>query len=214
MGGPHDGRNSDRTRPATRQAGNVTKESGEPDWHEWVRRIIAGDAIAKAELVRHYKDGIAIIIARIANNPSLREDIAQETFRIAIEKIENGDLREPERLSGFIAGVARNVALDQIRKWRRAANQEEHEIAEEICDSQPDPFEQLWRKEQSQIVRQVLDELKSERDRQVLFRYYIAEEDKRSICASLGLTGLQFNSVIFRALKRFKEIYLKRFDKF
>ena len=197
--------------PATGQSGNVTKGTDEPDWHEWVRRIIAGDDTAKAELVRHYKDGIAIIIARTVHNPSLKEDIAQETFRIAIEKIKNGDLREPERLSGFIISVARNVALDFIRKWRRAANQEEHEIAEEIRDSQPDPFEQLWRKEQAQIVREVISELKSERDRQVLFRYYIAEEDKSSICDSLGLTGLQFNSVIFRALKRFKEIYLKRF---
>lgn len=198
--------------PATEQGGNVTKGTDERDWHERVRRIIAGDAIAKAELVRDYKDGIAIIIARIVRNPSLKEDIAQETFRIAIEKIENGDLREPERLSGFITSIARNVALDFVRKWRRAANQEEHEIAEEIRDPQPDPFEQLWRKEQSDIVRQVISELKSERDRQVLFRYYIAEEDKSSICDSLGLTKLQFNSVVYRALKRFKEIYLKRFD--
>ena len=42
----------------------------------------------------------------------------------------------------------------------------------------------------------------------------IAEEDKERICADLGLTSMQFNSVISRALKRFKELYLKRFGKF
>jgi hypothetical protein len=43
----------------------------------------------------------------------------------------------------------------------------------------------------------------------MLFRYYIAEEDKDQICADFGLTRDQFNRVIFRALKRYKELYVK-----
>jgi RNA polymerase sigma-70 factor (ECF subfamily) len=56
-------------------------------------------------------------------------------------------------------------------------------------------------------VRKVLGELKSERDRQVLFRFYVAEEEKEKICASLGLTSLHFNRVLFRARERFRELY-------
>lgn len=188
--------------------------SDETDWLEWMRRITAGDADAETELVRRYKDGIAIIIGHIVHNESAKEDLSQDTFRIALEKIRHGDVREPERLSGFICGVARNVAIDYIRRMRRTTNQEEVGKAEQIRDPQPDQFEQLWRKEKAEIVRQVIGELKVERDREALLRYYIAEEDKDQICADLRLTRLQFNSVISRALKRFKELYLKRFDKF
>ena len=193
---------------------NVVRASNQTDWLEWMRRIIAGDADAEEDLVRRYKDGIAIIIGRIVHNPSVTEDLSQDTFRITLEKIRDGDVREPERLSGFISSVARNVAIEYVRKMRRLMNQEEIGNAEQIRDSQPDQLEQLWRKERAEMVRLVISELKVERDREVLLRYYIAEEDKERICADLGLTSLQFNSVISRALKRFKDLYLKRFGKF
>jgi RNA polymerase sigma-70 factor (ECF subfamily) len=189
----------------------VVKASNETDWVDWLRRIAGGDADSEEELVRRYKDGIAIIIQRIVQNDSVAEDLSQETFRITIEKIRDGDVREPERLSGFICGVARNLAIDSVRKMRRATIQEEIGTAEHIHDSQPDQFEQLWRKERAEIVRQTIGGLKVERDREVLFRYYIAEEEKDRICADLGLTSQQFNGVVFRALKRYKELYTKRF---
>jgi RNA polymerase sigma-70 factor (ECF subfamily) len=189
----------------------VVKSSNETDWIEWLRRISAGDANAEEELVRRYKDGIAIIIQRIVRDETVAEDLSQDTFKIALEKIRDGDVREPERLSGFICGVARNLAIDAVRKMRRATNQEEVCNAEQVRDSQPDQFEQLWRKERAEIVRQTIGEMKVERDRELLFRYYIAEEDKDHICVDLGLTSQQFNSVVFRALKRYKELYTKRF---
>jgi RNA polymerase sigma-70 factor (ECF subfamily) len=190
---------------------DVVKVSDETDWLEWLRRIIACDADAEAELVRRYKDGVAIIIQQIVHNESVAEDLSQETFRISLEKIRDGDVRDPNRLSGFICGIARNLAIDSVRKMRRAMQREDIGKAEQIIDSQPDQYEQLWRKEKAEIVRQTISELKSERDREVLFRYYIAEEDKARICADLGLTSQQFNSVVSRALKRYKELYTKRF---
>ena len=180
-------------------------------WLEWMRRVIVGDADAETELVDRYKDGIAVIIGRIVRNDSVTEDLSQETFRIVIEKIRGGEVREPERLSGFICGVAENLAIAHVRRIRRALNQEEIGETEEIRDPQPDPFVQLVRQERAALVRQVIDELKVERDRQVLFRYYIAEEEKSQICADLGLSSRQFNSILFRALKRYKELYVERF---
>lgn len=192
---------------------SLVKASKETDWADWIWQITLGNATAEEELFRRYKDGIAIIIGRIVHNESVTEDLSQETFRISLEKIRDGDVREPKRLSGFICGVARNLALDYVRKMRRLTNQEEVFDAEQIRDPQPDQFEQLWRKERAEIVRKVINDIKVDRDREVLFRYYIAEEDKDQICADLSLTSHQFNSVIFRALKRYKKLYIKRFGK-
>ena len=56
----------------------------------------------------------------------------------------------------------------------------------------------------------MIEELGNDRDRQLLFRFYVAEEDKDEIAADLGLSSLQFNRVLYRARQRYKELYLKR----
>ncbi|MGA9773596.1 MAG: sigma-70 family RNA polymerase sigma factor [Blastocatellia bacterium] len=191
----------------------MVKASKETDWADWVRRITLGHADAEAELFRRYKDGVAIIIRAIVHSEFVTEDLSQDTFRISLEKIRRGDVREPEKLSGFICSVARNIAIEYVRKRRRLAYQEEIGNAEHIRDPQPDPLEHLLRKERADIVLQVLSEIRVKRDREVLYRYYIAEEDKDRICADLGLSSRQFNSINFRALKRYKELYMKLIGK-
>ena len=188
---------------------DVVRVTNETDLSELVRRVAAGDAHAEEEVVRRYKNGISIIINRIVQTHAIHEDICQETFRITLEKMRREEIREPQRISGFICGVARNLAIEHVRKLRKSTNLEEIGTAEQIPDPTPDQFEQLWRKERSAIVRQVINELKVKRDREIIYRYFIAEEDKDQICADLGLPRDQFNRVIFRALKRYKELYIK-----
>ncbi|HYP27551.1 MAG TPA: sigma-70 family RNA polymerase sigma factor [Blastocatellia bacterium] len=188
---------------------SVVRVTNETDLAELVRRVAAGDSHAEEEVVRRYRQGISIIVNRIVQTHSVHEDICQETFRIALEKMRREEIREPERISGFICGIARNLAVDYARKQRKQTNQEEIGKAEQIPDPTPDPFEQLLQKERTRAIRQVISELKVKRDREVIYRYFIAEEDKDQICADLGLPRDQFNRVIFRALKRYKELYIK-----
>jgi RNA polymerase sigma-70 factor (ECF subfamily) len=47
----------------------------------------------------------------------------------------------------------------------------------------------------------------NERDIQVLYRFYIADDEKEQICADLGLTSLHLNRVLHRARERFRELY-------
>ncbi len=65
-------------------------------------------------------------------------------------------------------------------------------------------------RERADLVRQVIQELGTPRDRDILLRFYIAEEDKERISADFGLTSLQFNRVLHRARERYREIYLER----
>lgn len=178
------------------------------DLADVVRRIIAGDHLAEEEMVRRYTEGVSVIVRKVAQSQPAAEDISQETFRIAIEKIRHGDVRDPERLSGFICSLAKNVAIEHVRKARRLTSQEEIK-AELIPDPAPNQLEEVCRKEKARIVRHLIGQLKVERDRKVLFRYYIAEEDKDRICADLGLTRPQFNNILSRALQRYKELYIK-----
>lgn len=174
-----------------------------------VSRIIAGDREAEDELVHRYSRGMFIVINNIVRSPADAEDLLHEMFMTALKRIRRGELHEPERLSGFIRGIAKNIAS---RHSHKAENRPLINIDDvpPPADSKRDPLEQLLLKEEADIVRQVLGELKMERDRQIITRYYIMDEDKETICASLGLSSAHFNRVRFRALERFKELYEER----
>lgn len=172
-----------------------------------VSRIRAGDRQAEAELVERYSCGVEIIIRREIGSASVVDDLYQETFRIVIEKTRRGDIREPEKLSGFVCGVARNLVIDYFRRAARQGNLSEVEEAATLPDPAPDQLEALLRKEQSDFARQVLKEMRNERYIQILFRFYLAEDKKEQICADLGLSGLHFNRVLHRARERYLELY-------
>jgi RNA polymerase sigma-70 factor (ECF subfamily) len=177
---------------------------GEPSASEvLVDRIRAGDVAAESELVSRYARGVRMIVSRGTRDRSIADDLCQETFRIALEKIRRGDVRDAKRLSGFMCALARNLTVEHFRRSRRA------DAVAPIDESDPAPsqLERLLADERAGIVRKVLAELGSDRDRQILFRFYVAEETKARICADLGLSSLHFNRVLFRARERYRELY-------
>jgi RNA polymerase sigma-70 factor (ECF subfamily) len=177
------------------------------DPRQLVLRIQAGERNAEAELVTRYCNGVAIIIRRIAKDPFVTDDLCQETFRLVIEKVRRGEVREPEKFSGYICSLARNLAIDHARSVRTTQTLEETESSPALFDPAPDPLKTLLEKEKVRAIRQVLAELTASRDREILHRFYISEEDKEEICADLGLSSIHFNRVLYRARERFKELY-------
>jgi RNA polymerase sigma-70 factor (ECF subfamily) len=175
---------------------------------EVVRRIRAGDPGAENELVQRYQRGVAAILRRSGAESAVAEDLSQETFALGLRKIREGEVRQPERLAGFLSSLARNLAIEHFRRAsaRRLAGSPDEEVASPAAS----PLEELLRAERAALVRAVLAELPSERDRQVLFRFYLAEEDKDQICKDLGLSSLHFNRVVFRARERYRDLYLKK----
>ena len=193
---------------------NISASSDTRGGAELVSRIVAGDQQAEAELVERYSRGVMFILRRETCGASAADDLYQETFRIALEKIRRGDLREPEKLSGFMCSIARNLA---VAYFRRASRQESLTVVEEAAQQPspaPDQLDELLQREKATLVRRVINELPADRDRQILFRFYIAEEEKERICADLGLTNIHFNRVLHRARQRYRELYEQSVGKF
>lgn len=173
-----------------------------------VRRIREGDPAAEAELVARFSEGLTFLLRRWTRDHTIAEDLFQETFRLALEKIRKGEVRDPERLAGFLRSLAKNLSIEHYRRGsRREVREEEIEAAAELTAPETGQLGHLLRQEKAALIRQVLEELGSERDRQVLFRFYIAEEDKEQIRSDLGLTGPEFNLVLFRARRRYRDLY-------
>jgi RNA polymerase sigma-70 factor (ECF subfamily) len=171
-----------------------------------VARILAGEKTAESELVQQYSRGVSIILNRATGDRSLSEDLSQETFQLTLEKIRRGEVREPEKLSGFICSLARNLATDHYRRSPRSELVADPEAVELIAESAPSQLDRVLQAEKSKRVRQLLGEL-SERDREILQRFYIEEEDKDRICADLKLSSLHFNRVLHRARERYRELH-------
>lgn len=158
--------------------------------------------------MRRFGPGVAAILRRAANDPALAQDLYQDVFRLAIEKIRHGDLKDPAKLPGFLCGLARNLAIDHFRTAKR--RRVEPLEAVEPRDASADPLERLLSSERASLVREVMADLGSDRDRQLLFRFYVGEEDKDRLCRDLALSSLHFNRVLFRARQRYKELYERR----
>lgn len=173
-----------------------------------VRRIAAGDASAEGELVARYSRGVLYLLRRLA--PELADDLHQETFRIVLERLRRRELDEPEGLGGFLRGTARNLVIAERRKTARRRTEADEEELERAVNPAPGQLSAVLLDEEAENVRRLIRELPTERDRQLLLRFYVAEEEKESLCAELGLDGLHFNRVLFRARQRFKELLLER----
>jgi RNA polymerase sigma-70 factor (ECF subfamily) len=180
------------------------------DPEELVAGIRSGDRKAEERLFEVYGRGIAILLDRHTNGRPEAEDLLQDTFRLVLEKLRNGELREPSRLPGFIAQIARSLAIEHYRKiTRRKTDADSDAVLEAVAPSEG-PLGNLLARENAMLVRRVLQELANERDRQILLRFYIAEEDKDRISADYGLSSLQFNRVLHRARQRYKELLTER----
>jgi RNA polymerase sigma-70 factor (ECF subfamily) len=176
-----------------------------------VRRIAAGDAAAEASLVERYSRGLLYLLRRLGAPPELAEDLHQETFRIVLERLRRRGLDEPAGLAGFLHGTARNLVTAERRKVARRRTDADPEPLERAVHPARGQLSSVLLEEEAAMVRRLIGELPTERDRQLLLRFYVAEEEKESICADLGLDSLHFNRVLFRARHRFKEL-LDRFQ--
>lgn len=153
---------------------------------------------------------MAVILDRHTSGRPEAEDLFQDTFGLALEKLRRGELREPAKLPGFLAQIARNLAIEHYRKVSRRKTDADSDAVLEAVSPRDSPLGDLLARENAALVRRALEELGNERDRQILLRFYIAEEDKDRISADFGLDSLQFNRVLHRARQRYKTLLLDR----
>ena len=173
-----------------------------------VRRILAGERSAESELVDRYSRGVRFLLLELTRDPARADDLHQETFQLVIQKVRDGELREPDKLPAFIRQLARNLFLGEVRKHAKqpvVSGGGGEDIAPPP-DPAPSALARLLAKENATLVRRLLADLEPERDRELLFRFFVAEHRKEEICETLGLTSLHFNRVLHRARQRLRDL--------
>ncbi len=179
------------------------------DWSGLVGRIHAGEAAAMEELYRHFSRGVRFYLCRQLG-PQELDDKVHDTFLIVVQAIQRGELREPERLMGFVRTVVKRqlaAYIDQAVQSRRDAQVLEHGSA--VSDNHESPEESLISRQRAEIMESVLRSI-SGRDREILTRFYLLEQTQEQICADMNLTETQFRLLKSRAKSRFGEIGKRR----
>lgn len=173
------------------------------------RRVAEGDASAETELVERYSRGLLFFLRRMTQDPALADDLHQDTFRVVLERLRDKGLEDPGRLAGFLRRTARNLFLGHYRKTTRRKTDSMEEDKPPPVDPSPNQLDETLLTEEARQVRRVIHELETDRDRQLLHRFYILEEPKERICDDLALSSLHFNRVLFRARQRFKDHFVR-----
>src|SRR3981081_341396 len=78
-----------------------------PDWKTVVEQIRAGEPPGEEDLYRNLATGARLFLQRRLGTQDV-EDLVHDLFVIVVETIRRGDLREPERLMGFVRTVRRS----------------------------------------------------------------------------------------------------------
>lgn len=174
-----------------------------------VARIQRGDAGAETELWERYCRGLLFLLRRRTGDPELAQDLRQETFRIALEKLRGDGLEDPAKLAAYLRGIAVNLVTGDWRKRARQNTRADTEVVEQAADKVSSVQDSVTRADLGKLVRRLIKELGVDRDREILLRFYIRDEDKDAICNELAITSLHFNRVLFRAKQRFRELLLR-----
>jgi RNA polymerase sigma-70 factor (ECF subfamily) len=133
-----------------------------------------------------------------------------ESFLIVAQAIRRGELREPERLMGFVRTVVRRQIAAQIDETSRKRRQQvDAELGMAVSDLTRSPEQEAIEREHEDLARRVLNGI-CPRDREILIRFYLEEQCADQICREMGLTETQFRLAKSRAKARFGELGRQR----
>jgi RNA polymerase sigma-70 factor, ECF subfamily len=174
-------------------------------WETRAERDLKRDTIEKL-LVTEYQ-GLLALLHRKARDPQLAADILNDAIVTTLEKFDDGKVSDPSGIAGYVYQVAMNKLLNVRRKFSEDVNKRadlnEHAVA---AVAAPEGADENW----AQRVRAIVEELPSVRDRDVIQRFYLQEEEKTTICEALRLSALQFDKIVFRARKRMRSLIENR----
>jgi RNA polymerase sigma-70 factor, ECF subfamily len=169
---------------------------------EYLSALRRRDQEAENLLISYFSRPLQLKLQARLRSPELIQDARQETFLRVLSYFRSGKtLHNPASLPGFVHTVCHRVSLELLRGHTR--HEQWSDNAPEALDLGPDPEGQMVTAERKQIVKRLLDELPA-RDRELLRRVILDEEDKDVVCRDLGVDRRYLRVLLHRARMRFK----------
>jgi RNA polymerase sigma-70 factor (ECF subfamily) len=174
---------------------------------QWLTKAQKGDPQAFTAIVETYQRPVYNLCNRMLGNAEDAEDAAQETFLRAYKSMKRYD---PKRsFSTWLLSIAAHYCIDQIRRRRYQIVSIEDLPVPDLPDHKPGVETGLYRREEQQRIRSLLDVLEPT-DRAAVVMYYWYDFSYREIGEALSLTLSAVKSRLHRARRAMAQEWLDR----
>lgn len=166
-------------------------------------RFLAGDNSGLTEVIAAYKDGLVLYLTGFVGNIAIAEELTEETFVKLVLK--RPSFYQNSAFKTWIYSIARNTAIDYLRRNRRAdiPLEEAPQLADEAN------LERTYIQQEKKIfLHRCMKQLKPEY-RQVLWLAYFEEFSYREIARILRKTTHSVETLAYRARLALKSILIK-----
>ena len=173
-----------------------------------VREARAGQTSAYEVLVRRWSARLVAYIRAKVRCCDAAEDLAQDCFLKAFRRLPS--LANPEKFGAWLLSIGHNAAVDWLKSKKRMEVQLTDMGVEAVhpgvMSSIGLPDESLARIEESQRLRQAIDELPGPL-REVLLIYYYDGVTYREIANMLGVSAATVNARLTKARARLRAVF-------
>jgi RNA polymerase sigma-70 factor (ECF subfamily) len=150
-------------------------------------------------LYRAARDDVYAYVATLLRDRGAAEDVTALAFERAFRKRTSFDARRGSERS-WLFGIARNAALDELRKRKRSAS-----LEADVADVAAQPDEEADRALRRAAVRTALAALPP-RERELIALKFHAGLDNAELAAVLGVSVSNAGTRLHRALTQLREI--------
>jgi len=165
-----------------------------------VRAVFAGEKAAYEKLYDRYAPLIRAICYDTTRNLADAQDLAQDVFMRAYEKLEH--LREPERFGKWLVGIAR---LRCREWWRQRLRSQNKNIALNNAQAVvPDPTDDS----RIELLRKMITTLPP-KERLALHTFYLQGNSAENARRIMGLSRSGFYRILERARKRLEQLMIQ-----
>ncbi len=169
---------------------------------EIVDQIRRGDPAGLERLYGVFARGVRFYLWRHLGPQDL-DDKVHDTFLLVVQAIQRDELREPERLMGYVKTVVRRQVAAYIdRVVLNRKQQVDIEAGLSVTDENVDPEAEAIEKQERDFMVQVLESM-PRRDAEILTRFYLMDHSQERICREMNLSDTQFRLLKSRAKVRF-----------
>jgi len=150
-------------------------------------------------LYRDARDDVYAYVATLLGDPAAAEDVTAGAFERAVRRRRSYDPRRGSPRA-WLFGIARNAALDELRRRRRRAT-----LATDPPDREPPaPEDEADEALRRAAVRAALATL-APREREVIALKFHAGLDNGELAAVLGVSATNAGTLLHRAMTKLRE---------
>ena len=163
----------------------ITLNDSSLDNRRLVELHLAGDGSAFRQIVERHQAMVCALSLSACGDVGRSEDLAQEVFVAAWKQLP--ELREPEKLRGWLAGIARNLTHNSFRQQHRTPTARAEPLSLETPSDEGSPRDHAISADEAALMWSALERI-PENYREPMVLYYREHRSVPAVAAALEIS--------------------------